>query len=118
MIRVGYFEQTRQEIFDLRGFLGLYLGAVSFLRQLGSVVAHQGRDQQEHGRQGQHAGAIPLDEFAASVEQRVALGAYRQPGQVASDIFFELLHRGVASLRFFAQGHQHNFVEIALDLPA
>src|SRR5689334_19725411 len=56
---------------------------------------------------------VPPKEFSGAITSSVSAGEDWPRFQMPPDVFGKLLDRLVASLRFFAQRHQHDVVEIA-----
>ena len=62
--------------------------------------------------------AVPPHELAGAIAHGGPPRQDRQALEVAPDVVGQRLHRGVASLRLLAQGHQDDGVEVAPQAPA
>ena len=63
-------------------------------------------------RSKQNRPAIALNELRAAVREGVRTRRHRKFLRMTPHIVSQLLHRGVAACRVFAQRHHHNVVEI------
>ncbi len=75
--------------------------------------AQRGKDRKQEGRRGRHPAAMARNELAGAVPVRGRVRCDRQVRKMPPDVFGQRAGRGVAALRLFRDGFQHDVVQIA-----
>ena len=83
-------------------------------------LRRQEKDQREHGSQRNKRGggshAMPRDQLSHDVPHRVVPRHHGQVLAITPDIVAEFRRRPIAPLRFLAQSHEHDIVQVASQL--
>ena len=81
-------------------------------QRVATIPAMMGEEKQECN---DDAGLVSTNELRGSIVKGVLVRPDRQTFEMAANIFGKLFDRGIAALRFLAQRHQDDVIEIALE---
>ena len=111
--RVAGGEQLGEELGNLQGLLGFRQREIALVGQSDAVDHRQAEDRERRQRDRHRLRSVSLEILPDAVAPRVGRRAYRLLVEVPPHIVGQVGHRGISSLRLFAQRHQADVVQVA-----